>query len=98
MLQLYAGHWDAVSVVASAGNTTAPAAEVHRAALCGRPLVLNAFGAPLLAAGQPCVDGWVSAVDGSCLEGAEAAKVSHASAEATASFAPVDIDSTSVVS
>jgi hypothetical protein len=78
VLQLYAGHWDAVSVVASAGNTTAPAAEVHRAALCGRPLVLNAFGAPLLAAGQPCVDGWVSAVDGSCLEGAEAAKVSHA--------------------
>ncbi len=82
MLQLYAGHWDAVSVVASpsgaAGNTTATAAEVHRAALCGRPLVLNAFGAPLLAAGQPCVDGWVSAVDGSYLEGAEAAKVSHA--------------------
>lgn len=60
VVQLYAGHWDAVSVVAlPAGTPSTTLAAVHTSVLCGSPLVVNAYGGEVRVGGAPCPHGWV---------------------------------------
>jgi hypothetical protein len=73
LVQLFAGHWDAVSVIAFPepavdvnGNATmyvTYAGAVVQAALCGRPLVLNSFGAKA----QNCSNGWTAPGAAGCV-------------------------------
>ena len=67
VVQLYAGHWDAVSVLATQLADEALVREIHFAALCGRPLVLNSFGSVVHVAGAPCMSGWAPLSGGPCV-------------------------------
>jgi hypothetical protein len=69
VVQLYAGHWDAVSVLATrtAASNQALVRDTHFAALCGRPVVLNSFGAVVHVAGSPCLSGWAPASGEACV-------------------------------
>ena len=75
VVQLYAGHWDAASIVSAGTAPNTTVTRVQSASLCGRPLVLNNFGVPLVTAGVHCEDGWVSSVTGACWQGAAADEV-----------------------
>ena len=67
ILELYAGHWDAVNLITVSAPGMLAAAnlarEVQVAVLCAAPLVFNNFGSPLAVA---CGSGWYSTTTGRC--------------------------------
>ncbi len=84
MVQLYAGHWDAVSVVTLAPSAADPGPSAVEAALCGRPLVLNSFGATV----PGCPEGWTVPGASACVP-APAGWVGPAWARAAARGGPL---------
>lgn len=61
VVELYSGHWDAVTTVATPWASQDVVTAVHAAALCSSPLVLNSFGAVVQVGGAPCLSGWAPA-------------------------------------
>ena len=66
LLELYAGHWDVVNLVALASPHEDAVVEAQRAVLCAAPLALNEYGVEPLV---ECKEGWYDPATRECAGG-----------------------------